>query len=243
VGAGEVSRQMGYRRRSGPSRPVARHGRAEPRCSAEGRTGTAAWRSRRPARWSRSACCAPQKAPRQPVSRHGLCHCEQPRSRSCSCVSRSRAHCNAAARAVGAAQRRSGAARNATPRRAPECVGVRLLAQLLIDLHIAPCLPHHPHRRSLHLLAAQRSNHERLLRRGRLCALRSSARRRARRRSGGAQPRPARQPRALAAAKRAQRRACRRHGGRRADGSELHALWLCIVTARVSVRAHRLRGS
>ncbi len=53
----------------------------------------------------------------------------------------------------GAAQRRTGAL--------PE--GGVLLAQLLVDLHVAASLAHHPHGGALHRLAAQRAQHERVV--------------------------------------------------------------------------------
>lgn len=38
-----------------------------------------------------------------------------------------------------------------------------LLAQLLVDLHVAACLAHHPHGGALHRLTAQRAQHERVI--------------------------------------------------------------------------------
>lgn len=43
----------------------------------------------------------------------------------------------------------------------PECLV--LLAQILIHLHVPTGLPHHPDRRSVHLLSAQHAQHERIV--------------------------------------------------------------------------------
>lgn len=40
--------------------------------------------------------------------------------------------------------------------------GLVLLAQVLVHFHVASCLTHHPDRRSLHGLATQRPNHQRV---------------------------------------------------------------------------------
>lgn len=86
-----------------------------------------------------------------------------------------------------------------------------LLGQLLVHLHVAASLPHHPHGRAVHGLSARRAQKKRVIGRGRGGSGGGGRLRRAHRRPG------ARQRRARARASQRQRTR-RRKGGRSGGG-------------------------